>query len=90
LPIAERNTGPLFFFTPPSRRRLRASRATSSPQSGKFSEPIVTEIVPAEEFYRAEEYHQDYYQKNTIHYNMYKVGSGRAGYLKETWGKEKE
>ncbi|TFF69229.1 MAG: peptide-methionine (S)-S-oxide reductase [Promethearchaeota archaeon] len=33
-------------------------------ESGKYKKPIVTEIVPLEEFYRAEEYHQKYYEKH--------------------------
>jgi peptide-methionine (S)-S-oxide reductase len=32
----------------------------------------------------------DYYKKNKIHYNLYKIGSGREGFLKKFWGKEKE
>ena len=59
-------------------------------ESGKFSDPIVTDIREAAEFYPAEEYHQDYYKKNSLHYNAYKVGSGRAGYLKKTWGKDEK
>ncbi|MYF47779.1 MAG: peptide-methionine (S)-S-oxide reductase, partial [Candidatus Dadabacteria bacterium] len=39
-------------------------------------------------FYRAEEYHQDYYKKNPIHYGNYKIGSGRAGFIERTWGKQ--
>ena len=54
--------------------------------SGKYKEPIVTQVVPASTFYPAEEYHQDYYQKNGLHYKMYRIGSGREGYLKKTWG----
>ena len=33
-------------------------------QSGKYNKPIVTEIVPAGKFYRAEKYHQKYHEKN--------------------------
>lgn len=56
-------------------------------ESGKFDQPIVTKVIEATKFYPAEDYHQEYYKKNSIHYNMYKVGSGRAGYIEETWGK---
>ena len=50
-----------------------------------FSQPIVTAILPLKPFYPAEEYHQDYYKKNSVHYEAYKVGSGRDGFLKNTW-----
>lgn len=56
--------------------------------SGKFSGKIVTEILPEKPFFKAEEFHQKYYQKNKLHYKSYKKGSGRQKFLEETWKKE--
>lgn len=54
-------------------------------ESGKFNQPIQTDILPAKTFYPAEEGHQDYYLKNPTHYNRYAVGSGRENFKKENW-----
>lgn len=56
---------------------------------GRFEQPIVTQIVSAGPFYEAEEYHQDYAAKNPSAYERYYHGSGRAGFLQRTWGKDK-
>ncbi|GAF66284.1 peptide methionine sulfoxide reductase [Bacillus sp. TS-2] len=54
-------------------------------KSGRFSQPIATKILPAKPFYHAEEYHQDYYKKNPIRYEMYQRGSGRMKFITNHW-----
>ncbi len=56
--------------------------------SGRFDEPIVTEILPAAEFHPAEDYHQDYYRKSPLKYHFYRARSGRDAFLKTKWGNE--
>jgi len=55
-------------------------------ESGRFEEPIVTEIKEFSRFYEAEEYHQSYFKKNPLKYNYYREKSGRDQYLKRIWG----
>lgn len=57
-------------------------------KSELFAKPIATEILPFTHFYKAEEYHQDYYKKASDHYQRYKKGSGRADFVEETWAKD--
>jgi len=75
----------IFTRTDEERRLAEASKARLA-ASGKFSKPLVTEISPFTAFYPAEDYHQDYYKKNPLRYQLYRVGSGREGYLKRQWG----
>ncbi len=54
-----------------------------------FKGKVVTEITRAEDFWVAEDYHQDYYKKNSVRYNYYRSGCGRDARLKELWGEAK-
>ena len=53
--------------------------------TGRFSKPIVTDILPLGPFYPAEDYHQDYYKKSPIRYKWYRFGSGRDRFLEKVW-----
>ena len=63
----------------------RASREAIA-SSGKLEGRIVTEIVKGGEFWPAEEYHQDYYQKNPVRYKYYRDSCGRDRRLTKIWG----
>ena len=63
----------------------RASLAALE-KSKPFKEPIVTTLETAGPFYEAEGYHQDYYKKNPVRYNYYRLSCGRDARLKQLWG----
>jgi peptide-methionine (S)-S-oxide reductase len=75
------------FYHSDEQKRLALASKKAIEDSGRFKQPIVTQIVPAAPFYRAEEYHQDYYKKNPIRFKYYKFGCGRAKRLEQLWGK---
>jgi peptide methionine sulfoxide reductase msrA/msrB len=64
-------------------QRVLAERSKERLQSsGRYDRPIATRILEYQTFYKAEEYHQDYYKKNPVRYKLYRSGSGRDHVLK--------
>jgi len=76
---------PEIFFHDEAQRTAAVSSKASIQKM--FREPIVVAITPAGTFYGAEDYHQDYYKKNSAQYRFYRFGCGRDRRLEEIWAK---
>lgn len=79
----------IFYHTEEQRKLAEASKAELE-ASGRFDRPIVTAIEPADPFYPAEDYHQDFHRKNPYRYKMYRKGSGRDAFIERHWRMEKD
>ena len=73
----------IFFHNEAQRAAAEASKAKIQKM---FRQPIVVAITAAGPFYAAEDYHQDYYKKNSAQYRFYRYGCGRDRRLEEIWG----
>ncbi len=78
----------IFYHNEEQRKTAQESKQELA-DSGRFDESLVTEIQPSKTFYKAEEYHQDYYKKNKLSYKFYRSNSGRDDFLNEAWGDER-
>jgi peptide-methionine (S)-S-oxide reductase len=74
------------FTTGDEQRALAEQAKKALDESHRLKEPVVTAIRAAGPFYPAEDYHQDYYQKNPLRYKFYRSGCGRDGVLEKLWG----
>lgn len=77
-----------YIFVHDDKERSIAEASKKEIQKRFKNKTVATQIVAATPFFAAEDYHQDYYKKNSIHYNFYKYGSGRLDGLKQIWGKK--
>ena len=80
-------TTAVFVDSARQRRLAEASKRTIE-QSGVLTQPVVTTIETAGAFYPAEDYHQDYYNKNPLRYRFYRFSCGRDSRIETLWGEE--
>ncbi|HVS66291.1 MAG TPA: peptide-methionine (S)-S-oxide reductase MsrA [Thermoanaerobaculia bacterium] len=81
---------PAIFVHDDEQRRLAEASKKRLDESGRFQHPIVVEIEDAGDFWVAEEYHQDYYEKNPVRYKVYSTGCGRERRLEQLWGRDSD
>ena len=78
---------PAIFYTTQAQKELAEAFIQRIDESGQFDEKLAVGLLPGETFYKAEEYHQDYYKKESERYKEFKKASGREAYINETWEK---
>jgi peptide methionine sulfoxide reductase msrA/msrB len=76
------------FYGDSEQKRLAEISKETLERSGRYQKPIATELIKATVFYKAEDYHQDYYKKNPVRYKFYRYNCGRDQYLEKVWGKD--
>lgn len=79
----------IFYHNEQQKAEAEASKIQLD-ESGRFTKPIVTDILPAGPFYEAEDYHQDYHKKNPMHYERYRAGSGRDVFIETHWSRKQD
>lgn len=83
--IADHNIGQQYFTRTSNKNDWRNQSKRELEQSGRFKQPIVTEILKASTFYPAEEEHQDFYKKNEEYYLKDREKSGRDEFIDQNW-----
>lgn len=73
------------FYHDEEQKAIAEASKQALADSGRFSKPIVTEILPASKFYPAEEYHQDFYKKSEKEYLEDRAKSGRDEFIENVW-----
>ena len=76
------------YYSNDTEKKIAEQSLAELQKNKPFDGEIVTPLLAAKPFYLAEKYHQDYYKKNPIRYNIYRRGCGRDNRVKELWGEK--
>ena len=77
---------PAIFYKDSKQKEVALESIRKTESIKPFSEPLKVELIAADRFYPAEDYHQDYYKKNTYRYKFYRYSCGRDARVNELWG----
>ncbi|WP_194438863.1 peptide-methionine (R)-S-oxide reductase MsrB [Vibrio fluminensis] len=80
---------PAIFYHTPEQQQVAQSFMAEIEALGVFKKPLKTELRPFQTFWLAEDYHQDYYKRNSVRYKYYRYSSGRDSYLDEIFGSDR-
>ncbi|WP_037554429.1 peptide-methionine (S)-S-oxide reductase MsrA [Staphylococcus hominis] len=81
---------PAIFYHDEQQKKAAELKIQQLNEEGIFKKPIITPVLPYKNFYPAEDYHQDYYKKNPMHYEQYQRGSGRKAFIESHWGSQND
>jgi peptide methionine sulfoxide reductase msrA/msrB len=73
------------YYTTDEQKAVAQAQKLAIDSSKKFTQPVATEILAFTNFYPAEEYHQDYKDRNPVRYNAYREASGRNAFIRLNW-----
>ncbi len=80
---------PVIFYHNDSQLKIAEKSKEELNKSGKFDKPVTVEILKFTNFFKAEDYHQDYYKTHHFKYEFYRFNSGRDQFLDRVWGKDR-
>lgn len=72
------------FYESAEEKAIAESVIAELNESQVYDRPAIVQILPRMPFYKAEEYHQNYAEKNPLRYSMYRQGSGREDFVQRT------